>query len=174
MKRIRYSVAMSLDGYIAGPKGEFDWIIHDRDMDFAALYAEFDTILVGRRTFLTMVQAKQTTIPGMKTVVFSTTLRAEEYPGITIIGQDVEKRVAILREESTKDLWLFGGGELFRRLLQARLVDSVEVAVQPVLLGSGTPLRPLTELRTQLRLASHRVYESGIVRTAYDVIRQRD
>jgi dihydrofolate reductase len=171
MKRIRYSVAMSLDGYIAGPNGESDWIASDPEMDFAALSAQFDTLLVGRRTFLTMVQARRTTMPGMKTVVLSTTLRAEDYPGVTIIGEQAEEQVAALRDRSTKDLWLFGGGELFRRLLEAGLVDTVEVVVEPVLLGAGVPLLPTTVRRTKLRLTSHRVYRSGIVRMEYDVMK---
>ncbi|MCI0379165.1 MAG: dihydrofolate reductase family protein [Gemmataceae bacterium] len=51
MRRIRYSVAMSLDGYIAGPKGEADWIIMDPDIDFNAIYKEFDSVVMGRGTF---------------------------------------------------------------------------------------------------------------------------
>ena len=51
MRRIRYSVAMSLDGFIAGPKGESDWIVMDPEIDFGALFAQFDTILMGRKTF---------------------------------------------------------------------------------------------------------------------------
>lgn len=169
MKRIRYSVAMSLDGYIAGPKGEADWIIMDPAMDFGALFAQFDTILVGRRTFETMVQAGRTTIPGMKTVVLSTTLRQGDYPDVTVIGENAERAVAALRTESTKDLWLFGGGELFRRLLQFGLVDSVEVAIEPILLGGGIPLLPVPADRNKLQLTSHRVYETGIVRLEYAV-----
>ena len=69
MRRIRYSVAMSLDGYIAGPKGEADWIIMDPVIDFGALLSQFDTILVGRRTFEPLAHAGRTTMPGMKTVV---------------------------------------------------------------------------------------------------------
>jgi dihydrofolate reductase len=51
MRRIRYMVATSLDGYIAGPKGEADWIVPDRDTDFLALFKQFDTVLLGRRTY---------------------------------------------------------------------------------------------------------------------------
>lgn len=51
MRRIRYAVAMGLDGYIAGPDGESDWIIMDPEIDFEALFGSFDTILMGRRTF---------------------------------------------------------------------------------------------------------------------------
>ena len=51
MRRVRYSVAMSLDGYIAGPKGEYDWIVVDPEIDFHALFAGFDTVLMGRKTY---------------------------------------------------------------------------------------------------------------------------
>lgn len=70
MRRIRYHVAMSLDGYIAGPKGEADWITPDPEVDFAALFNQFDTALLGRRTFEAMVDAGRATIPGMKLIVF--------------------------------------------------------------------------------------------------------
>src|SRR5438874_2414645 len=77
MRRIRYQVATSLDGYIAGPKGEADWIIMDPDIDFRALFAQFDTLLVGRRTFEAMggAKAKGGVMPGMKVLVFSRTLK---------------------------------------------------------------------------------------------------
>ena len=64
MRRIRYSVAMSLDGYIAGPKGEFDWITQDPDVDFSQMFDQFDTILVGRGTFETMAAAGRATMLG--------------------------------------------------------------------------------------------------------------
>ena len=168
-RRIRYSVAMSLDGFIAGPNGEIDWIIMDPDIDFNAIYAQFDTILVGRRTFEPMVKAGQPTIPGMKTFVFSTTLRQEDYPDVTVVSEKIEQTVATLRAESGKDIWLFGGGELFRRFLEAGLVDTVEVAVMPVLLGGGIPLLPTTSMETKLKLTGHRIYKSGIVILEYDV-----
>jgi hypothetical protein len=72
MRRLRYSVAMSLDGYIAGPKGEADWITMDPNVDMTGLFNQFDTILVGRGTFEPMATAGRTTLPGMKTIVFST------------------------------------------------------------------------------------------------------
>ena len=170
MKRIRYGVAMSLDGYIAGPNGEADWIVSDPEIDFEALFAQFDTFLVGRRTFEPMVKASRAEIPGAKTFVFSRTLKQEDYPRVTIVAEDVEKTVAGLRAETGKDIWLFGGGVLFRSLLEAGLVDTVEVAIIPVLLGEGIPLLPSMTKQTKLKLMGHKIYKkSGIVALEYSV-----
>lgn len=86
MRRIRFAVAASLDGYIAGAKGEADWIIMDPDIDFSAIIKEFDTLLVGRRTFETMVRGGNAAMPGMKTFVFiandaATRLSGSDYRG---------------------------------------------------------------------------------------------
>jgi len=167
MRRIRYRVAMSLDGYIAGPNGEADWIVMDPDVDFAAIWKEFDAILVGRKTFDVMARAGNTGMPGVKTYVVSRTLKQEEYPNVSVLSGKIEETVASLRKESGKDIWLFGGGELFRSLLDAGLVDTVEVAVMPVLLGGGIPLLPPPAAQNKLRLTSHKVYETGIVALEY-------
>ena len=169
MRKIRYSVAMSLDGYIAGPKGEADWIIMDPDIDFRALMEQFDTFLLGRRTFEPMALVKKGETPGVKTFVFSRTLRQKDYPGVTIVAEGVEETVAALRAEPGKDIWLFGGGSLFRSLLDAGLVDTVEVAIIPVLLGEGIALLPPPARQTKLKLTGHKVYKTGIVSLEYSV-----
>src|SRR5215813_5705499 len=104
MRRIRYQVATSLDGYIAGPKGEADWIIMDPDIDFQAIFAQFDTVLIGRRTFEGMARGKKKpgAMPGMKTLVFSKTLRQQDYPKVTIVGENAEETVRSVRAESGK------------------------------------------------------------------------
>jgi dihydrofolate reductase len=167
VRRIRYQVAMSLDGYIAGPHGEFDWIIRDPEIDFGALFQQFDTLLVGRGTFEFMVEHGQATVPGMKLIVFSHTLQQCDFPDVTIVAGNEKETVAALRENPGKDIWLFGGGLLFRSFLDMRLVDTVEVAVIPVLLGGGIPLLPAPAKKSKLKLTGHKVYGSGIVLLEY-------
>ena len=129
MRQVRYSVAMSLDGYIAGPNGEADWIVMDPDVDFGAIFSRFDTLLIGRKTFAAM-QAMGggggEMAPGVRSVVISRTMRQADHPDLTIVN-DAEPFVAELKTKPGKDIWLFGGGELFHSLLGAGLVDGIDV-----------------------------------------------
>ncbi len=169
MPRIRHAVAASLDGYIAGPKGEADWIIMDPAIDFESFFKQFDTVLLGRRTFEAMAREGRAEMPGMETYVFSRTLRQHDYPDVTILGEQSSETLATLRSKSGKDIWLFGGGSLFHSLLKAGLVDTVEVAVIPVLLGGGIPLLAPPAKQTKLNLTGHKVYKTGIVSLEYTV-----
>jgi len=157
MRRIRYAVAASLDGYIAGPKGEADWIIMDPEIDFNSFFQQFDSVLLGRRTFETMARAGNAGMPGMKTFVFSSTLRQSDYPDVTIVSEKSTEVLETLRQQLGKDIWLFGGGSLFGSLLDAKLVDTVEIAVIPVLLGGGIPLLPSPAKVTKLNLTRHKI-----------------
>jgi dihydrofolate reductase len=169
-KRLRYQVAMSLDGFIAGPNGEYDWIVMDPSIDFAALFQEFDTAVMGRKTYEVLTaQGGNGAMPGLDVVVFSRTLRAATYPGVWITDDDPREVVAALKAKPGRDIWLYGGGALFRSLLDAGLVDTVEVAVVPVLLGAGIPLLP-PGVATKLLLADQKTLPtSGIVALAYAV-----
>lgn len=168
-RRVRLSVAMSLDGYIAGPKGEYDWIPMDPEIDFAEMFGAFDTVLMGRRSYEAAIAQGQVGMPGMRVIVFSRSLRPEDHPGVTISGSPTDA-IRELRGVPGKDLWLFGGGELFRSFLDVGLVDQLEIAVVPVLLGAGLPLLPGGAMHTKLSLVSHRVYKtSGIVLHTYSV-----
>ena len=160
---------MSLDGYIAGPKGEFDWIVPDPEIDFAALFGQFDTLLIGRRTFEFMKDHGQASIPGMKMYIFSRTLNPQDHPGFTIVSSGQTQLVEELKKSPGKDIWLFGGGELFHELYNSGLVDTVEVTIIPILLGGGTALLPAPASEKKLKLASCKIYKSGSVYLAYEV-----
>ena len=159
-RRVRYGVAMSLDGFIAGPNGEADWIIMDPEhqSDFKAYWSEFDTLVMGRRTYEAVKAAGGSgREPGMQVFVCSRTLRQEDHPDVTI-ARDPEGLIAELRSKPGKDIWLWGGGSLFGRFAELGLVDTVEVGVIPVLLGEGVPLLAPPAKRVTLKLTGHKLY----------------
>lgn len=170
MRRVRYCVTASLDGYIAGPNGEIDWIVQEPGIDFAALFASFDTALLGRRTYELTRQPGAPALPAdWRIYVFSRTLDPAEHPEVTIVRANAGAAVAALRAESGRDIWLFGGGSLCASLLAADQVDQMEVAVMPVLLGRGIPLVAPEAPRVRLSLARCDAYPSGVVSLHYDV-----
>ena len=172
MRQLRYSVAASLDGFIAGPNGEFDWITMDPEIDFAAMYAGVSGLVMGRRSYeVSLSVSGPEAPPPVPTYVYSRTLPEGERDGV-IFARDAATHVARLKETDGKPLWLWGGAALFRDLAGAGLVDAVEVAVMPILLGAGVPLLGGPAQRIALRLTSHRLYgTSGIMFLEYDVVR---
>jgi dihydrofolate reductase len=170
MRRVLYRVAASLDGYIAGPRGEVDWIVHDPAVDFTKIYEQVDTVLLGRRTYeLTRQPGAPPWPQGWQILVFSRTLTSGEHPGVTVVRAEAGRRVAALRAAPGRDIWLFGGGSLFRSLLGAKQVDVVEVLIVPVLLGGGIPLLETGAPLTRLALEQVERYPSGLLSLKYRV-----
>lgn len=87
---------MSLDGYIAGPQGESDWIVMDTGMDFNAMMARFDTIVMGRKTYEATKKYEGGGMPGVQSYVFSRTLKPADCPG-AILSDDPRKTISLLK-----------------------------------------------------------------------------
>ncbi len=173
MRRIRYSVAMSLDGFIADETGGYDWIPAEPSVDFGAYLAKIDTLLMGRLTYETAVSTDEgaALLGARRVVVVSTTMDPENHPEVEVVSASVESAVTALKANEGRDIWLFGGGRLFRSLLEAGLVDRVEFAIMPILLGAGIPVLPGLDGIVKLELHSSELFPSGIALMKYDVVR---
>ena len=170
MRRVLYRVATSVDGYIADPHGEFDWIVRDPTVNLSTVYDAVDTVLLGRRTYELTLQPGAPPWPtGWHVYVFSRTLAPKEHPTVTIVSDDPATTVAGLRAGRGRDIWLFGGGSLFRSLLAAKQVDIVELGVSPVILGGGIPLVEVGAPLTRLALMHSHSHPSGVVTLRYEV-----
>ena len=168
MRQVRYSIAASLDGFIADPNGGYDWMIMDPAIDFAAVFRQFDTVLMGRKTFeLTTTGDFMGMLGDKEVIVFSRTLKSVPFPNATIISTSPAETVRALKQKSGKDIWLFGGGDLFRQLVDAALVDTIEVGVMPVLLSQGIPMLPAGKQVRGLTLTSSETLSSGILMLTY-------
>jgi dihydrofolate reductase len=171
MRKVRYSVAATLDGFIADPDGGYDWIIMDESIDFAAIFTEFDTFVMGRKTWDASAQTEFVQMfGGREVIVFSNTMKTPPLPGVTIVSTSPAETVRALKQKPGKDIWLFGGGSLFRTLVDARLVDTVEVAIMPVLLSQGVPLLAPGARITGMKLDKcETLPKSGIVMLSYTI-----
>ena len=171
MRSLRYSVAASLDGFIAGPKGEFDWIVVDPDIDFEAMYAGVSGLVMGRKSYEISLSTGFGGGPDLPVYVYSRTLPEGKKKNVTFARDAVSHVRALKAETDGKPLWLWGGGELFRELATAGLVDAVEVAIIPILLGGGIPLLPTPGPRLTLHLRSNRLYaKTGTLMLEYDIV----
>jgi dihydrofolate reductase len=171
MRKIILQLAISLDGFIEGPNGEFDWCFTDQDYGMSDFFKHIDSTFMGRKTY-ELAQAMQDQIPPgfpqFKEYVFSNTLdKAKE--GIVIIKGDIKREVEKIKKEKGKDIWLFGGADLICSLMDLNLVDKIILAVHPVILGAGKHLFKDVSERTWLALTDSKVYPNGLVFLTYTV-----
>lgn len=178
MRRIILDLAVSLDGYIEGPNGEIDWCIMDEDMDFEGFLDSVDTIFYGRVSyeawgnFQPAPDASEPELTLWKNVhakkkyVFS---RQEREDGKAVfIRANLEERVAGIKQQAGKDIWLYGGASLIHTFIRAGLVDRYRISVHPVVLGKGKPLFENLSERLSLKLIKTNVFRSGVVQLIYD------
>jgi dihydrofolate reductase len=173
MRRVRYGVGMSLDGFIADDAGATGFLVAEPTYDAAPFFASIDSVIMGRNTYEAAVRQGMRAYPKLRNFVVSRTLRQEDFPEVTILGENAQDAIAALRRADGKDIWLCGGGVLFRSLLAARLVDTVELGVSPILLGRpGVPMIasdvPLPA-SAKLEMTRQQAFPSGLLVVEYAV-----
>jgi len=167
VRKIVLFIATSLDGYIAGPAGEIDWLFQDQDYGYAEFYEGVEYIVMGRKTYETALSFEEWPHPGKQTFVFTRTGAAKRHPDASFISEHVNSFIGRLRSGDGGHIWLVGGSELIRAFLEGDLLDELVVSIHPVLLGTGIPLVQGASLSRSYRLRSMQKYETGLVQLAY-------
>lgn len=176
MRKLIVGLAISLDGFIEGPNGEYDWCFTDQDYGMTEFLKGIDAIFYGRKTWEMM---KNYTPPegapaenpwkGIKNYVFSTSYE-KAGDDFELVTGDVVKEVQRLKALPGKDIWMFGGASLNDSLMKAGLIDEIGLAVHPILLGKGKPFFSDYGKRIKLKLSDCKTYSSGLVYLTYQVI----
>jgi len=170
MRKVILNLAVSLDGFIEGPNGEFDWCLSDQDYGMAEFFFDTDTIFIGRKSYELVAGMEDQYFPGIDQVcVFSDTIMNAEHPKVEIItSQKFDERVnQILGDAEGRQVWLFGGADLLTTFLEKRLVTDMLLSVHPVILGGGKPLFKQLQNKVNLMLISTQAYDSGLVQLRY-------
>lgn len=180
MKKIILNLAVTLDGFIEGPNGEIDWCIMDDDMNFESFIESIDTLFYGRVSYdawgnfqpdENSSQAEQGMWQGIHSknkFVFSRQNRTDEKA--TYITSDIANRVAEIKQQPGKDIWLYGGANLIKTFINLGLIDIYKISVHPIALGSGKPLFEDLKNRIGLKLIQTRVFKSGVVELTYEPV----
>ena len=169
MRKIILGVAVSLDGFIEGPHGEYDWCFTDQDYGMSEFFKRIDTVFMGRKSYeLALTMEGGGGMPPMKEYVFSNTLKKAK-EGTTILSGDIKQSIEKIKKEAGKDIWLFGGASLTSSLMNLGLVDEISLAVHPILLGSGKPMFTGIMKRIKLHLVDTKTYSTGLVSLVYNL-----
>lgn len=168
MRKIILNLAISIDGFIEDGIGQFDWCFTDQDYT-EGQFDKFDTVLMGRKSYDVMVQLNELPIKNMKTYVFSNTLKEAKY-GTIIRENELEEEVLKLKNEEGNDIWFFGGAKLLTSFLEKKLIDELQLAVHPIMLGEGTSLfEGKINRRINCELSSVKSYSTGLVMLKYKI-----
>jgi dihydrofolate reductase len=166
MRRIILGVAVTLDGFIEGPNGEYDWCFNDQDYGLTEFFHSVDTFFMGRKTYeLAKSQGDSNPAKDAMTYVFTNTIDKSHSPNVRLVRSIDE--VPAIRKQPGKDIWLFGGAELTTAFINANMVDELWLSVHPILLGSGKPLFQNIDGRKNLKLTECKHYDSGLVSLKY-------
>jgi dihydrofolate reductase len=167
-RKIILNVAISIDSMIEGPNGEYDWCFTDQDYGMKKFIKSIDAIFYGRKSYELVQSIAENPWAKLKSYVFSNTMKAhEEYE---LVSGDIIGKVKAIKAMPGKKIWLFGGAELTTALMNANLVDELQLAVHPIILGRGKAMFQNLPGRVKTKLVSSETFESGLVMLNYEVL----
>jgi len=173
MRKLKYHVATTLDGFIAHQDHTVGGFVDEGEhvTDYLnSLKNDYDVVLMGRRTYEFGFQFGVTDpYPWMNQYVLSRTMEKSPDPNVELISDNVIDLVTNLKKEDGKDIYLCGGGELATALVTQGLIDEVVLKVNPVLFGTGVPLFSPTIEHIILELISSKIYNNGVLLLQYRV-----
>lgn len=177
MRKVILDVAVSLDGYIEGPNGEYDWCFVDQDYGFTELFNRIDSVFYGRKSWELFGNYKPAeNAPEMEKMIFEKTAKMKKYvfsrtlksvEGAVLINSNAEEEVKKIKQEPGKDIHLFGGADLVTTFVNSDLIDEYLLAVHPVILGAGKTLFIDIRERKRIYLVDSKVYSNGLVMLKY-------
>jgi dihydrofolate reductase len=182
MRKVILNLAITLDGYIEGLNGELDWLVRDNEIDFGDILNDIlsdkDIIFYGRVSYdkwgnsqpdenaSQKIKDAYKLMHSKQKYVFSKTTKDDNTNAI-FINSDIKARVLEIKEQSGKDIWLYGGAKLTTTFLNLGLIDEYRLAIHPILLGKGKPLFQDVEDKHMLTLIDTKSYKSGVVLMTY-------
>lgn len=170
MRKIILNLAVSLDGFIEGPNGEYDWCFADQDYGMTEFLNNSDAIFIGRKSYELLMSTDPEMFGAFKMYVFSDSLQPSQNPNTEIINSAVFKaRVDTIRNEAGNNIWLYGGASLVSSFIDQGLVTEFMLSVHPIILGGGKPLFTGSKDRVELILLSSEQFSSGLVQLRYAI-----
>jgi dihydrofolate reductase len=183
MRKFKLQVQTSVDGYMAGPNGEIDWVTNpwtdDINAYVGALDAPVDCIVLGRKlaenfipTWAAGIEGEtQESIDKMNNtpkVVISKSLTESPWENVVVANGDLAETVNQLKAEPGGDMIAYGGGTLVSSLISEGLLDELNLFVNPTAIGAGMPVFPDQEAYEQLRLVTAQAFDCGIVALRFE------
>ncbi|RVU02003.1 dihydrofolate reductase [Mucilaginibacter limnophilus] len=168
MRKVILNVAVSLDGFIEGPNGEYDWCFTDDDYGMTAFIENTDAIFIGRKSY-ELIANETHEWYNKKTYVFTDTLDTVKPNAEIVRGADLVSKVEAILNEPGKSIWLFGGASLVSAMLKHNYIHELMLSVHPIVLGAGKPLFEDLKERLPLTLTNSITFSSGLVQLYYKV-----
>lgn len=170
MRKLKYYVACSVDGFIARKDGSFNDFVFEGEVvnDYIESFKLFDIVLMGRKTYeVGLKEGKTNPYPMMRSYVFSRSIKESPDKEVKLVSENASELVKSLKNEPGKDIYLCGGANLATMLFTENLIDEIILKINPFVMGSGIPLFGEVIKPTYLELTDSKIYESGVVLLNY-------